>query len=155
MNTEVIHIDEFTLGPGEIYVRPGKVPQEQMEEYMYKAGDLMDGCNLKYEYSVRDLYDVDGNIAGTLRYGEKLRLRGKLCCILKDALATLTGGGGTKMSVLVVCPVSDTEALRIFLEGAAVTALNIGMSDLSTVEFEIRGGRGESRPVFRLTGGAA
>ena len=59
------------------------------------------------------------------------------------------------MSVLVVCPVSDTEALRIFLEGAAVTALNIGMSDLSTVEFEIRGGRGESRPVFRLTGGAA
>ena len=154
MTNEVIHIDEFTLGPGEIYIRPGRVPQDEMEDYMYKAGDLMGGCNLKYEYSVRDLYDVNGEIAGTLRYGEKLSLTGKLCCILKDALATLTRKRGSRMSVLVVSPVSETEALRIFMEGAVVTALDFGMSDLSTVEFEIRCGRGESRPAFRLGGGA-
>ena len=150
--TEVVKIDEFVLGPGEIYIRPGKVPQDEMEKYMYKAGDLMGGCSLKYEYSIRELYDVNGDIAGTLRYGEKLKLKGKLCCILGKAFDSLVKGGAAHLSVLVVSPVAGGEALRIFMEGAVVTALDMGMSDLSEISFEIRCGRGETKPVFEIGG---
>ena len=154
MNGEKSFTDEFSIGPCEIYVAGGRRTAEEMEDVRYRAGDMLGGCELRYEYKQRELYDVDGNIAGTLRYGEKARLKGKLCSISREAFGLLGKARGG-VSVLVVCPLDEEEVLRFHMHGAVTSGLSLKLCDVGSAEFELCFGRGVARPGFAFTGGAA
>jgi len=146
--------EEFAIGPGEIYLASGDVSEDVLEDPRYKAGDVENGCILRYEYKLRELFDVEGNAVKLLRFGETLRFRGKLCRVKDSAFRSITAGGSAGLTVLIICPVADGENLRFLMRGVVTTAAGVKMGHGGSVDFEMCGGSGEGRPRFTLTGGA-
>lgn len=144
--------EEFAIGAGEIYIASGNVAGDELESPRYKAGDVENGCILRYEYKLRELYDVEGNPVKLLRFGETIRFRGKLCRVTQSALRSITDGG--KLSVLISCPAAEGENLRFLMHGVTVSACAVNMGHSGSLDFEMCGGAGERRPRFTITGGA-
>lgn len=164
-DAEQKRIEEFTLGPGVLYIGNKDMREDELEAYEYKFGDTDNGCTLEYEYKVRELFDIEGNAAAILRYGEMMRIRGKLCRVLSDSLRLVCDGGrvfgGTSgLAVLLVCPLPDGEALRLYAKGVIPKSLSFGAKMGGGLEFEFVYGKGTKYPRFCLkgekyTGGAA
>lgn len=146
-NTET---KEFALGPATLYIAGGRVSESELESSVHKAGDTDGGLQLKYESKLRELYDVEGNPAGTLRYGERLRLRGRLCRITPAAMTCFSRKGA--VSVLIVCPLPDGDQLRLHIKGGIPTDTLFDASFGGGVSFEILFGRGAEHPTLRLAG---
>lgn len=158
-------ISEFSLGAGVMYICRGNVPEAEMERYSRKAGDTEKGLSLTYEYKTRELYDVEGNSAGILRYGERLTVKGKLCRIIADSFKAMMSkdavyGGTSELTVLLVCPLPEDESFRLYLRGAVPTGMTFAVADGGGLDFELVCGKGVKHPVFCLkdesaTGGDA
>lgn len=164
-DTEHKRIEEFTLGPGVIYIGNGNMGEKALEKYEYKLGDTDNGCVLEYEYKVRELFDMEGNIVGILRYGEKMHIRGRLCRVMSDSLNAVSDessvfGGTSRLAVLFVCPLPDGESLRLFVKGVIPKHFSFSAGNRGGLEFEFICGKGTKYPKFCLkgdsfTGGAA
>lgn len=150
-NNGITKIREFAPGPGTIYVKGGNVPESEVEDYRYKLGDTDGGCRIIYEYKTRTLYDVDGNAAATLRYGETMRIKGRLCRLLTDALPCLTGDHA--VTALLVCPLPDGDRLRLCMRGSAVSFVGFDAAANGGADFEILCGRGADIPKLTIRGG--
>lgn len=150
-NNGITRIREFAPGPGTIYVKRGRVPESEMEDYSFKLGDTDGGCRITYEYKTRTLYDVEGNAAATLRYGELMRIKGRLCRILGDALPCLTGDD--KITFLLVCPLPGGDSFRVCFSGGIVSFAGFDAADKGGVDFEITCGKGAESPTFKISGG--
>lgn len=148
---------EFSLGPGEIFIAPGKVSAEKLFDAANKAGDTEGGCVLKYEYKSKELYDVWGNLASTLRFGEKVSVTGKLRRIGAAALSALISGDGKsggrgQVSVMVLCPLPDGEYFRLYLRGAVPDRAVFTVKEGGTAEFAFSCGMDLSEPEFSVNG---
>ena len=148
-NNGITRIREFAPGPGTIYVKRGRCPESMLEDYRFKLGDTDGGCRLTYEYKTRTLYDVEGNAAASLRYGEIMRIKGRLCRILADALPCLTAED--TLTVLLVCPLPEGDSFRVCFSGT-VTYAGFDASADGGADFEITCGKGAERPTFKISG---
>lgn len=163
--TEQAVTKEFSLGSGELYVAGGSVPQNELEINGIKAGVTDGGCVLNYEYRIKELYDTAGNTAAILKYGEKAKVKGRLCRISPEVLPIIASGdgktGGTgELSMLLVCPLSDGDSFRLYLRGGIPTGTVIVAADGGGIDFELTCGGDLSNPellfgenLARLTGG--
>ena len=144
-NTET---KEFATGPAALYMAGGRIPEAVLESPEYAAGTTDGGLRLSYSSKTRELYDVEGNSAGTLRYGESLKINGKLCRL--TAAAVNCFAEKRSLSVLVVCPLPDGDQLRLYLKGGLASSTTLDASLGGTTSFEIIFGRGVEHPTLRM-----
>lgn len=151
--TENKEIKEYALGTGTLYVAGGRVSEALLESDTYKTGETKGSCILKYECDTKELFDIEGNIVTVLRFGEKVRVRGSVGRIFPDALSSVLsgdrgmGGRGT-VSVLLVCPLPNGEAFRLYLCGAVRTVATFNVSAGGGFDFDLVYGGDVSNPRF-------
>lgn len=153
--TEQTVTREFSLGSGEVYIAGGSVPQSELEAKGIRAGVTDGGCVLSCEYRVKELYDTDGRTAAVIKYGEKARVKGRLCRISPEALPLIVSGdrgtGGTgEVSVLLICPLTGDESFRLYLRGGIPTGTVISAADGGGLDFELMCGGDLSDVTLRL-----
>lgn len=147
----------FALGPGKIFAAEGKIAEDVLESKKYLVGEARDTCTLRYEYKTKELYDTDGNVAATLRFGEKVRVSGNLDRMIPDALPVILGKAGGKgaLSVLLVCPLPGGEAFRLYLNGGVGSSAGFEVKEGGRVKFDLLFGGEVSMPKFCLMNGGA
>ncbi len=150
---DIITLREFSLGPGEVYMAPGRVSAGELYDITKKAGDTEGGCVLKYEYRTKELYDVRGNLATTLKFGEKLTVTGRLKRITENTLPMIISGdrsmgGRGQVSVLLLCPLPDGECFRLYVRGGVTDGAVFNVKEGGCVEFSLTCGKELADPEF-------
>ena len=154
--TDKSEVKKFALGPGSLYAAAGRVPEDELEDERYLAGVARDACTLRYEYKTKDLFDTDGNVAATLRFGEKVRVVGEIDRIVPDALPVIlgkAGGSGMTLSLLLMCPLPDGDVFRIYLNGGTGTGVGFEMKEGGRVKFDLLFGGEVPVPRFCIADG--
>ena len=155
MNEKIIN-KEFYLGPGSLYIAEGRTSERELELSGIKAGDTDGGCVIKYEYKTKELCDIGGDTAAILRYGEKVKVSGRLVRISSAALPLLMSGGGEEgcgvLSALFICPLPDGDFFRVYLNGGTSTGYTFKSVAGGGLDFELICGRGCSKPEFVYSG---
>ena len=143
---------EFSLGPGSLYIAKGKTSERELELSGIKAGDTDGGCVIKYEYKTKELCDIGGDTAAILRYGEKVKVSGRLLRISSSALPLLMSGGGEEgsgvLSALFICSLPDGDFFRMYLSGGTSTGYTFKSVAGGGLDFELACGKGCSKPEF-------
>ena len=155
MNEKIVN-KEFSLGPGSLYIAGGRTSERDLELSGIKAGDTDGGCVIKYEYKTKEICDIGGVTAAILRYGEKVKVSGRLLRISSAALPLLMSDGGEEgcgvLSALFICPLPDGDYFRMYLSGGALTGCTFKSSAGGGLDFEITCGNGLSKPEFVYSG---
>ena len=151
-------VKEFSLGTATLYAAEGVVPERELESTDHCIGEARDGCRLSYECKTRELYDLEGNVAATLRFDERARLAGKLTRVFADAMPVLfpgmvKNGSRSTASMLVVCPIPGGDALRVYLRGGVSLGNAFDFKEGGRAEFELVFGKDAGRPRLVLRGG--
>lgn len=146
-------LKEYSLGPGEVYMAPGKVDEGELYHIANKIGDTEGGCVLRYEYKLKELYDVWGDLVTALRFGEKVTVEGRLRRIFGSALPTIisgdrSSGGRGVVSVLLVCPLPRGECFRLYARGGMPNGATFLLREGGGIEFSITCGKDLSDPRF-------
>lgn len=81
----------FGLGPGRLYIAPVSVPEEEVFTIPWYAGPTKDGVTLSYCAKVHEITDYFGTLVRSVRYGERIRLEGKLSRIYPGAICRAVG----------------------------------------------------------------
>ena len=84
-------VSEFALTSGELYLASGAVGKKDMRRPENYAGPTRGGVRVKYTARVSEIFDEDGNVAATLRYGERTCVSGTLARISPRLLSVLIG----------------------------------------------------------------
>ncbi len=151
-------VKEFALGTAVLYAAPGIVPERELEDMDYRIGEARDGCRLTYECKTKELFDIDGNAAATLRFDEKAKFRGKLTRIFASGMPVLFSGlmkrsGRGTVSMLIKCPLPDGEHLRFYMVGGVMLGASFDMKEGGCAEFEMIFGKDAGMPRLILKGG--
>lgn len=144
--------EEYALTPGVLRLISGRWDRDEVEKNGVYAGRTADGCTLRYEYSEKVLYDTAGEVAGTLRYGERAVLEGRLSTVTPEAAGILTEGG--TLSANLACPLPDGEELCVHVTGAMPRGVAFAMKEGGGVSFTLSCGRGYTSPRVSFGGGA-
>lgn len=152
---EICEIKEFSLGAGEIYVAPGTVSEGELYDDRRRAGYTDGGCILTYEYKTKELFDTEGNLSATLKFGEKLTVKGTLRRIAESALPVIiTGdshlGGRGRLSVLLVCPLPDGQMFKLYVRGGVPVGTVFNVKEGGGAEFSFTCGKGFENPEFTV-----
>lgn len=81
----------FGLGPGRLYIAPVSIPEEELFTMPWYAGPTKDGVTLSYCAKVHEITDYFGTLVRSVRYGERIRLEGKLSRIYPGAICRAVG----------------------------------------------------------------
>lgn len=150
---EAVELKEYSLGAGALYVAPGIVSEKELYNDTKRAGYTEGGCTLAYEYKIKELYDVEGNLSATLKFGEKLTVKGTLRRIADNVLPTMISGdshlgGRGRLSVLLVCPLPDEEVFKLYVRGAVPAGALFNVKDGGGMEFSFVCGKDFKNPEF-------
>ena len=108
-------VSEFALTSGELYLASGAVEKKDMRRPENYAGPTRGGVKVKYTARVSEIFDEDGNVAATLRYGERTCVSGTLARISPRLLSVLIGSDAEN-----IVPSADglSENVRIEIRSA-------------------------------------
>ena len=81
----------FGLGAGRLYIAPADVPEERARTLAYYAGPTKDGVNISYSAKIHEITDYDGRLIRSLRYGERITVKGRLARLHPQVLSAATG----------------------------------------------------------------
>lgn len=81
----------FALGAGRLYLAPASVSEAEARSLPYYAGSTKGGVTLAYSARVHEITDYFGALVRSLRYGERIRVEGRLARLYPAALARATG----------------------------------------------------------------
>lgn len=146
------YVRTFALGPGTLYVLPGRASRDALRESGVRAGDTERGCVLKYDYKQKELCSIDGEVAATLKYGGKASVTGKIVRILPEALETLMFGdrnSGGEVSMLLVCKLPDNGEFSLYARGGTGSP-RLLLRDGGGLEFEFVCGENFVMPELKL-----
>ncbi len=82
----------FGLGAGRLYIAPATVSEAEATALTYYAGPTKGGVTLAYTAKTHEILGWGGEVVRSIRYGERLRLTGKLSRLYPRVLAAATGG---------------------------------------------------------------
>lgn len=148
-----IYEKTFSLGAGTLYVLPGRVTSAALRRSGVRAGDTEDGCSLRYDYRQKQLYDADGNVAATIKYGGKAYVTGKIVRISPDAMETLMFGDrrtGGEVSMLLVYRLPDDEEFSLYARGVVGSSRLTMRDGTGGLEFEFVCGEDFVQPKLSL-----
>lgn len=91
----------FGLGAGRLYIAPLSVSEEEARSLKWYAGPTKGGVTLAYRAKTHDITAWDGSLARSVRYGERIRLTGRLARLYPRVLATATGSPAAADAVLL------------------------------------------------------
>lgn len=110
----------FGLGAGRLYVAPASTPEAEMHSLNYYAGPTKGGVQLSYAAKIHEITDYAGVLVRSIRYGERVRLSGRMARLYPRVLAAASGsrltgdelfpgaltaaGRSARVRVLLVCP---------------------------------------------------
>lgn len=81
----------FGLGPGRLYIAPAEVSEMDACSLAYYAGPTADGVKLAYSVKVHEIVDYYGALVRSLRFGERVRVEGRLTRLHPKVIARLIG----------------------------------------------------------------
>lgn len=81
----------FGLGPGRLYIAPVSVPESEVFSVPWYAGPTKDGVTLSYSAKIHEITDYYGALARSIRYGERVRVEGRLSRIYPSAVCRAVG----------------------------------------------------------------
>lgn len=84
----------FGLGPGRLYIAPLSVPEAEARSLRYYVGPTKGGVHLAYSAKIHEITDYTGRLIRQLRYGERIRLSGRMARLYPAALRAVTGSPG-------------------------------------------------------------
>lgn len=96
----------FGLGPARLYIAPMGVTEEALFSMPWYAGPTKDGVTLTYTAKVHEIRDYFGNLVRSIRYGERIRLDGRLSRLYPAAICRAVGAP-VGASVIPLGAVSD------------------------------------------------
>lgn len=91
----------FGLGAGRLYIAPLSVSEEEARSLKWYAGPTKGGVTLAYTAKTHDVTGWDGSLSRSIRYGERIRLTGKLSRLYPRVLAAATGSPSGADAVLL------------------------------------------------------
>lgn len=113
----------FGLGAGRLYISPLSVSEEESRSKLWYAGPTKGGVTLAYSVKNHDITGWDGSLVRRIRYGERIRLTGRLSRLNPRVLSVVTGspageggvllggrlpgGRHTRLRVVLVCDLSE------------------------------------------------
>jgi len=108
-----LHNEENTigLGAGRLYLAPASLTEEAARDARYYAGPTRSGLTLTWSARVHEITDYWGRLVRAVRFGERIRLEGRLTRLSPTVLSGMTGIRGgvrvraprTRMRVVLVC----------------------------------------------------
>jgi len=81
----------YGLGPGRLYIAPAEVSEKEACTLSYYAGPTKDGVKLAYSVKIHEIVDYYGALVRSLRYGERVRVEGRLTRLHPKVIARLLG----------------------------------------------------------------
>ncbi len=109
----------FGLGAGHLYIAPLSVSEAEVRSEKWCAGPTKGGVTLAYAAKNHDITGWDGSLVRSIRYGERLRLTGKLSRLYPRMLSALTGSpvsaAGTAVFLGGRLPEGRHSRLRVML----------------------------------------
>lgn len=91
----------FGLGAGRLYISPLSVSEEETRSERWLAGPTKGGVTLAYSVKNHDITGWDGSLVRRIRYGERIRLTGRLSRLYPRILAAVTGSPADEKGVLL------------------------------------------------------
>lgn len=81
----------FALGAGRLFIAPESVSEEASRSMKWYAGSTKGGVQLTYSNRVHEITAWDGSVIRSVRYGECIRVEGRLLRLYPRVLAVATG----------------------------------------------------------------
>ena len=159
-------VSEFALTSGELYLASGAVEKKDMRRPENYAGPTRGGVRVKYTARVSEIFDEDGNVAATLRYGERTCVSGTLARISPRLLSVLIGSDAENivpsadglsadgsavlalsgecahrntLSFLLICPLDGGEEFQLYLRSSAPSeaVMELGTCSENGISFSV------------------
>ena len=128
--------------------RAGKIPEDLLEREENLVGEAKDSCTLRYEYKTKELLDVEGKVAATVRFGERVRVSGILERVIPKMIPAVLGRGAGALSVLLVCPLPGGEDFRLYVNGGIGDGARFDLKEGGRVHFDLLFGGDVPMPEF-------
>jgi hypothetical protein len=103
----------FGLGAGRLYIAPATVSEADATSLTYYAGPTKGGVTLSYTAKTHDILGWGGEVVRTIRYGDRLKLTGRLSRLYPRVLAAATSG--TLKEGVVTFGGAPTRRVRVVL----------------------------------------
>lgn len=91
----------YALGAGRLYIAPWGTPDDEVRSLKWYAGATKGGVTLAYTAKTHEIYGWGGELVRTVRYGEKIRLSGKLARLYPRVIAAATGSPLNSAEILL------------------------------------------------------
>ncbi len=81
----------FALGAGRLYIAPENVSEAEARSMKWYAGATKGGVQMTYFNRVHEITAWDGAVIRSVRYGERVRVEGRLLRLYPRVLSAATG----------------------------------------------------------------
>lgn len=81
----------FALGPGRLYIAPASTTEAESRSMKWYAGATKGGVQITYSARMHEITAWDGAVIRTVRFGERLRVDGRILRLYPRVLAAATG----------------------------------------------------------------
>ncbi len=107
----------FALGAGRLYIAPWGTADTEIRSLKWYAGQTKGGVTLAYAAKTHEIYGWGGELLRTVRYGERIRLTGRLARLYPRVIAAATGSPVSGQAVLLggECGEGRHRSVRVLL----------------------------------------